>query len=94
MKMKKKIDRRVSTPAYLQLVNILKDAIGQGIYRPGDRLPSESKLCKEHGVSPMTVRRSINTLLDQGIVSTTRGSGTYVKTPDLGGGNLQSGPIP
>ena len=32
----------------------------------------------------MTVRRSINTLLDQDIVSTVQGSGTYVKGPDLG----------
>ena len=86
--MKKKIDRRISTPAYLQLVNILKEAIGRGVYRPGDRLPSESKLCKQHGLSPMTVRRSINALLDQGIVSTTRGSGTYVKSPDLVGGTF------
>jgi GntR family transcriptional regulator len=33
----------------------------------------------------MTVRRSINTLIDQKIVSTIQGSGTYVKAPDLGG---------
>jgi GntR family transcriptional regulator len=33
----------------------------------------------------MTVRRSINVLLEQGIVSTIQGSGTYVKAPDLSG---------
>ena len=84
MAIQKKIDRQASDPAYLQLVNILKGNIGQGIYLPGDRLPSESKLCKQYGVSPMTVRRSINALLDQDIVSTVQGSGTYVKGPDLG----------
>ena len=81
----KKLDRQSSDPAYLQLVNILKADIGQGMYLPGDRLPSESKLCKQYEVSPMTVRRSINALLDQGIVSTVQGSGTYVKAPNLGG---------
>jgi DNA-binding GntR family transcriptional regulator len=78
------IDRHTFEPAYVQLVNILKDQIAQGVYLPGSRLPSESELCKRYQVSPMTVRRSINILLDQGIVSTIQGSGTYVKAPDLG----------
>lgn len=78
------IDRNSGDPAYLQLINFLKDDISRGIYLPGDRLPSESKLCKEYGVSPMTVRRSINALVEQGIVSTVQGSGTYVKAPNLG----------
>ena len=78
------IDRQTFEPAYVQLVNILKDQIAEGIYLPGSRLPSESELCKRYQVSPMTVRRSINILLAQGIVSTIQGSGTYVKAPDLG----------
>ena len=79
------IDRRAFEPAYAQLVNILKEQIAKGTYLPGSKLPSESELCKLYQVSPMTVRRSINALLDQGIVSTIQGSGTYVKAPDLGG---------
>jgi DNA-binding GntR family transcriptional regulator len=79
------IDRQAFEPAYVQLVNILKEQIAKGVYLPGGRLPSESELCKRYQVSPMTVRRSIKTLLDQGIVSTIQGSGTYVKAPDLGG---------
>jgi DNA-binding GntR family transcriptional regulator len=77
------IDRQAFEPAYLQLVNILKEQIAEGVYLPGSRLPSESELCKRYQVSPMTVRRSINLLLDQGVVSTIQGSGTYVKAPDL-----------
>ena len=79
------IDRQAYEPAYVQLVSILKEQISKGIYLPGDRLPSESELCKRYQVSPMTVRRSIKVLLDQGVVSTIQGSGTYVKPPDLGG---------
>jgi DNA-binding GntR family transcriptional regulator len=79
------IDRQAYEPAYVQLVSILREQIAKGIYLPGDRLPSESELCKRYQVSPMTVRRSINVLLDQGVVSTIQGSGTYVKPPDLGG---------
>jgi GntR family transcriptional regulator len=79
------IDRQAFEPAYFQLVSILKEQMSKGIYLPGDRLPSESELCKRYQVSPMTVRRSIKVLLDQGVVSTIQGSGTYVKPPDLGG---------
>jgi DNA-binding GntR family transcriptional regulator len=79
------IDRQAFEPAYVQLVSILKEQMSKGIYLPGDRLPSESELCKRYQVSPMTVRRSIKVLLDQGVVSTIQGSGTYVKPPDLGG---------
>ena len=78
------IDRLSYEPAYIQLVNILKDQISDGIFLPGSKLPSESELCMKYKVSPMTVRRSINTLLDENVVSTIRGSGTYVRYPDLG----------
>ncbi|MBN2040502.1 MAG: GntR family transcriptional regulator [Spirochaetes bacterium] len=79
------IKRRGFIPAYMQLVNILKEQIADGVYLPGDRLPSESELCKKYRVSPMTVRRSINVLIDHRIVNTIQGSGTYVKGPDLNG---------
>jgi GntR family transcriptional regulator len=79
------IDRKAYEPAYIQLVNIIKDQIASGTYLPGSKIPSESILCKQYQVSPMTVRRSIMTLIDQGVVTTIQGSGTYVKTPGLGG---------
>ena len=78
------IDRDAFEPAYIQLINILREQIGSGTYLPGSRLPSESELCKRYQVSPMTVRRSIKALLDQGIVSTIQGRGTFVRAPDLG----------
>jgi GntR family transcriptional regulator len=73
------IDRQSFEPAYAQLVNIIRSQIASGVYRPGGRLPGESKLCRTYNVSPMTVRRSIKLLLDQGVVDTVRGSGTYVR---------------
>lgn len=82
---KKSINRSVREPAYLQLVNILTNQISYGDYLPGSRLPSESELCRRYQVSPMTVRRSIKALLDLGLVTTIKGSGTYVKVPDLKG---------
>jgi GntR family transcriptional regulator len=73
------IDRNSFEPAYLQLVYLLKQQIASGILRAGDRLPSESQICKQYQISPMTVRRAINILADQDLVDTAQGRGTFVK---------------
>jgi DNA-binding GntR family transcriptional regulator len=78
------IDRSAYEPAYSQLANILRRQIAEGFFRPGDQLPSEAQLCRQYGISPMTVRRSINLLSDQGVVSTAQGRGTFVKPLELG----------
>jgi DNA-binding GntR family transcriptional regulator len=89
------IDRDSYEPAYVQLVKILRQSMVSGILRPGDQLPSEAQLCERYNVSPMTVRRAINTLADQGVVVAEQGRGTFVKPVAMGTatfnlGNLQS----
>ncbi len=83
------IDRNSYEPAYLQLVYLFKQQIAAGMLRAGDRLPSESQICKKHKVSPMTVRRAINILADQGIVDTEQGRGTFVKPLKLESATFQ-----
>ena len=78
------IDRDSYEPVYVQLGNILRHTMGAGILRPGDQLPSEAQLCARYDVSPMTVRRSINALVDQGIVIAKQGRGTFVKPIAMG----------
>jgi GntR family transcriptional regulator len=78
------IDRSSYEPAYAQLVNILRQSMAAGMLRPGDQLPSEAQLCDRYGVSPMTVRRAINALVDQGIVIAEQGRGTFVKPIAMG----------
>jgi DNA-binding GntR family transcriptional regulator len=73
------IDRKSVEPAYVQLANIIRRQIAEGTFRPGDQLPSEAQLCRAYGISPMTVRRSINLLADQDVVTAFQGRGTYVK---------------
>ncbi len=77
------IDRDSFEPAYVQLANILRRQIAEGVFRPGDQLPSESQLCTRYGISPMTVRRTINLLAEEGLISTAQGRGTFVKNIEL-----------
>jgi GntR family transcriptional regulator len=77
------IDRASHEPAYAQLVRILEGQVADGVFRPGDRLPSEAQLCDLYHVSPMTVRRAVNILVDHDVVVAERGRGTFVKPLEL-----------
>jgi GntR family transcriptional regulator len=88
-----RIDRDSYEPAYMQLAKILRRLIADGAYRPGDQLPSEAQLCRRYGISPMTVRRSINLLYDQGVVNTAQGRGTFVKSLELVTANFDLGEL-
>jgi len=79
-----KINRKSYEPAYIQLVRIVSQQIATGVLQPGDQLPSEGQLCAQQKVSPMTVRRAINILVERGLVSTAQGKGTFVKPLDIG----------
>lgn len=57
----------------------LAEAIGSGVYPPGQRLPSEHALAEQFGVNRHTIRRSLASLCSQGLVRITQGSGTYVE---------------
>ncbi|OFW58626.1 MAG: hypothetical protein A2133_07815 [Actinobacteria bacterium RBG_16_64_13] len=71
-------------PAYVHIANAIGDQIGTGVYQPGDQLPTEPQLRKRFGVSPVTIRRAVNVLRFRGLVTTTRGKGTFVRAPNLG----------
>ena len=74
-----KIDRKSYQPAYAQIVDIIRQQIASGLYPPGSRLPSESQLRQQFEVSSVTVRRAISVLVDQGLVDTTQGKGSFIK---------------
>lgn len=69
-----------STPLYQQLASKLRKQIAAGIFRPGDRLPSEEALCDEYSVSRITVRAALDQLVDAGLLWRKRGKGTFVST--------------
>lgn len=65
-------------PIYIQIYDQIKSEIKQGIWKIGDRLPSERELAIKFNVSRMTLRQAIQNLADEGILERKIGSGTYV----------------
>jgi GntR family transcriptional regulator len=47
-------------------------------YRAGDQIPTEEEIQREHGVSRVTVRRAIQTLVERGVLIRRQGKGTFV----------------
>jgi GntR family transcriptional regulator len=66
-----------------QLAQQLREAIGAGRYRPGDRLPAEPELAARHGVSRITARQAVMQLVRDDLVVRRQGKGTFVAEPPV-----------
>lgn len=62
-----------------QLANTLRESIKTGKYISGQALPSEREIKESTGLSRTTIRRAIQILVEQGILQTVQGSGTFVR---------------
>ena len=80
---KKNIDSNSSTPLYLQLSEIIRDGIINGVYKVESQIPSEFELCKIYNVSRTTVRKSIDALAQEGLLIKIHGKGTFVAPPTV-----------
>ena len=67
-----------AAPLYSVVQQRLRRMIAEGALKPGQVLPSETALCREHGVSRITVRRALDDLAARGIVKRRQGIGTFV----------------
>lgn len=65
-------------PAYKTVYFSIKRAIQEGVYKPGDLLPSEPELEKQFDVSRTTVRKAVSLLTADGYLDVKQGRGTLV----------------
>lgn len=68
-------------PLYAWVHDTLAARIASGALPRGSQLPPERDLCRELGVSRVTVRRAMASLARQGLVAAVQGRGTFVSAP-------------
>src|SRR5512136_1144821 len=65
-------------PLYQWLSETLREDISQGVYKPGDALPTEHELMRHYDLSSTTVRRAVHDLVREGWIYRKAGKGTFV----------------
>lgn len=77
------INKRSAVAAYKQLKDIIYSQIKNGEIKPSEMLSSEAELCKKYDISRITVRQALRQLIDDGLLYTIKGKGTFVAEPKL-----------
>jgi GntR family transcriptional regulator len=67
--------------AYERISEDLTERIDSGEMTPGDRLPGEHDLAARYGVTRMTVRHALSSLVERGLIYRRHGVGTFVADP-------------
>ena len=73
-----KIDARISTPIYEQVIVGIKELILKGVLKAGDKLPSVRELSTLLTINPNTVSKAYIELEKENIVEVIRGRGTFI----------------
>jgi DNA-binding GntR family transcriptional regulator len=71
------IDIRSKVPSYRQLADQIRAAIAAGEYAADDPIPSLRQLEQRSGLAQATVQHAIRVLIDEGLVYTVTGRGTF-----------------
>lgn len=69
----------LTAPLYARTADALRKRVGTE-WHAGDRIPAESQLCEEFGVSSITMRRAVATLVAEGLLVRLQGRGTFVSS--------------
>ena len=75
--MNQMIDTAAFSPLYMEVKRRLTGSIAAGEWRPGEALPSETRLAQRFNVSIGTLRKAIDELVAERIVVRHQGRGTW-----------------
>ncbi|WBX84515.1 GntR family transcriptional regulator [Sphingosinicella microcystinivorans] len=65
-------------PLYRQVYDIVVGKVAQGVWKPGEALPSEQALARELGVSQGTMRKVLDALTAEKVLERHQGKGTFI----------------
>lgn len=65
-------------PIFIQLAEMLEDAILSGAYKEGDQIPSITEFSVAYKMNPATALKGVSILVDAGLLYKKRGLGMFV----------------
>lgn len=65
---------------YKQIIDWVINCLDSGLFKPGDKLPTEESLASQFQVSRGTVRTALNMLKNNRVIESVHGSGYYIST--------------
>jgi GntR family transcriptional regulator len=68
----------LGAPLYETVKRKIMDSLREGEWKPGEMIPSEKQLKERFGVSIGTIRKAVDTLVDEQILIRHQGRGTFV----------------
>ncbi|MGE5585066.1 MAG: GntR family transcriptional regulator [Bacillota bacterium] len=89
MEPEESIQRDKPWPYYAQLEALIEHKIRTNVWKPHERIPSESELESTYQVSRTVVRQALSNLVKKGLLRREKGRGTFVSEPKIGGGLFQ-----
>jgi GntR family transcriptional regulator len=72
------LEEGAAAPLYLQLQRALREAIQHKVLTPDDALPAEREMAEDFSVSRITVRKALEGLVSEGLLTRRQGAGTFV----------------
>ncbi len=76
--MAKEIDFELRTPLYEQIVKDIRGKVERGELKPGEQIWTQQELAARYGVSLITIKNALAYLVNEGILYTRAGRGTFV----------------
>ncbi|PTQ07822.1 GntR family transcriptional regulator [Sphingomonas oleivorans] len=73
------LETEIRAPLYLRLQRALRRAVESQLLKPDEALPPERDLAADFDVSRITVRKALDGLVEEGLLTRRQGAGTFVK---------------
>ena len=74
------VDPRSGVPLYLQLIEQIKRSVALGVLARGEQLPTVKQMATDLTVNPNTVARAYRDLEREGVIETSPGRGSFVRS--------------
>jgi GntR family transcriptional regulator len=74
---------KMRVPRYHRIAQSLREQIGTGALRPGERLGTQRGLARQFGVTLMTLRQALTVLEREGLIARRHGLGTFVTSASV-----------